>query len=212
MKKTVAVLLTIVLLLALSGCGLWTAAAPQAAPNTISAIQLTDREKLLVSALCGRIDVFEYHVDSKDYSWVNVWVEAYRFGKKTDNAFPILKQATEPDGTILLFTNKADSSETQKRFNIVIHSGGSQSEVSDAIWGFGDEENLPVSSKAVNDDKPFPVYGKPVIACFQYAEEGRAVFTLPDYFFVHFEKNMDLLNDANIAYVVRCEFLKEQPK
>jgi len=172
--------------------------------NTISTVELTERENAILSITADSSFVFDFNIDS-EYKELSVWVEKYAFGKLIDDKVSSISTTVEENGTIVFATSKADGRQKQQTFNIGISGNGSTGSVSGfdanavdldkmaSVWSDFQEENKSIE-------------GKVVLASICYSSDENGMSSLPNDFYKDTEGHMSGLEEYDVVYLLKAEF------
>lgn len=200
MKKILVLFAALILCVSLAGC--------QTPQNTVSAVQLGDREKLLVSATTDGSFVFDFSVDDS-YTWLSVWVEQYIFGKKVQNPAAKFSCGAQRVGTIVVYMNQTDNAAAHPQMlNFFVQSGTGKYSQLNAVRDIGDTVKDTTANWAVNDTGAIPVSGSMALGCIRFSKTG-AFAELSDEFFKDFSNRLDEIKGDDVTYVIRCAFSKK---
>jgi len=173
--------------------------------NTISAVELTERESAILSTTSDKSFVFDFNIDSA-YKEVSVWIEKYELGKLVDDKISSISTPVEENGSIIFATSKADGSRKQHTFNIGISGNGSLGSISNfetnsddldamaSVWGNLQEENNSIE-------------GELVLASICYSSDG-SMSSLTSDFYKDVDGHMSELEDYDVVYLLKAEFNK----
>jgi hypothetical protein len=171
--------------------------------NTVSAVELTERENAIISTTSDKSFVFDFNSDS-DYKELSVWVEKYESGKLVNDAISSLITDVEGNGSIIFATSKPDENGKQQTFNIGISGNGSIVSVSNLETNSADLNAM--SSVWDNlQGKNNSIEGELVLANIGYSSDG-SMSSLTTDFFKDVEGHMDELEKYEIAYLLKAEF------
>jgi hypothetical protein len=171
--------------------------------NTVSAVELTERENAIISTTSDKSFVFDFNIDS-DYKELSVWVEKYESGKLVNDAISSLITDVEGNGSIIFATSKPDENGKQQTFNIGISGNGSIVSVSNLETNSADLNAM--SSVWDNlQGKNNSIEGELVLANIGYSSDG-SMSSLTTDFFKDVEGHMDELEKYEIAYLLKAEF------
>ncbi|WP_438317005.1 hypothetical protein [Sporosarcina sp. FA9] len=173
--------------------------------NTISAVELTERENAILTTTSVKSFVFDFNIDT-DYKEVSVWVEKYESGKLVNEAISSLISGVENNGSIIFATSNPDESGKKQTFNIGI-SGNS---------GIGSVSNFETTSDDLDtmasvwnnlEGKNNSIEGVLVLANIGYSSDG-IISGLTDDFYKDAEDHMNELEKYDVAYLLKAEFIK----
>ena len=203
MKRVLAFVLLFVALFSLTACE----KKDTSKINTISAAQLTEREKLLLVSTSEHYAVFEFNVDKK-YNHLAVWIEKYEHGKKVALEAGELSSPIENKGTIILskVRNGNNTPNNKVVFNLSINSNGGMGtatfddQIKDAevssmsTWQSNEEENIQISDKMV-------------LAGFCLAgQDQKGMSSLTKEFFNDYKNKLDEIKDYDVTYLLKYKF------
>jgi hypothetical protein len=171
--------------------------------NTVSAVELTERENAIISTTSDKSFVFDFNSDS-DYKELSVWVEKYESGKLVNDAISSLITDVEGNGSIIFATSKPDENGKQQTFNIGISGNGSIVSVSNLETNSADLNAM--SSVWDNlQGKNNSIEGELVLANIGYSSDG-SMSSLTTDFFTDVEGHMDELENYEVSYLLKAEF------
>ncbi|MGN7387905.1 hypothetical protein [Sporosarcina sp. SAFN-015] len=172
--------------------------------NTISAVELTERENAILSTTSDNSFVFDFNVDS-EYEEVSVWIEKYELGKLVNNRISSITSQVEENGSVIFATSKAVGRK-QYTFNIGISSNnsiGSTSRIEtnsddldamSSVWGNIQGENNSIE-------------GEVVLASICYSTDGH-MSSLTTDFYQDVDGHMNELEKYDVVYLLKAEFNK----
>lgn len=200
MKRLFAILIVFLLVFALSACN-----NNSSKSNTISAVELTERENAILSTTSDKSFVFDFNIDN-EYKEVSVWIEKYESGKLVDDKISHITTQVEENGSIIFATSKRDDSQKQHTFNIGIRSNGSTSSISgfdtisdglddmSSVWGNFQEENITIEGEAL-------------LASICYSND-ESMASLTTDFYKDVDGHLNELEDYEVVYLLKTEFIK----
>ncbi|WP_318617548.1 hypothetical protein [Sporosarcina sp. YIM B06819] len=172
--------------------------------NTISTVELTERENALLTITSDKSFVFDFNSNG-EFKVVSVWVEKYEFGKFVNDKVSSISTPVEENGTIIFATSKADGRQKQQTFNIGISGNGSTGSVSgfdenatdvdkmSSVWGDFQEE-----SKSID--------GEVVLASICYSSDESGMSSLSTDFYKDIEGHMSELDEYDVVYLLKAQF------
>ncbi|MDW0117204.1 hypothetical protein QTL97_09665 [Sporosarcina thermotolerans] len=173
--------------------------------NIISAAELTEREKALLSTISDKSFVFDFNIDS-EYKVVSAWIEKYEFGEMVHNKISPMTTPVEGDGSIIFVTSKVNANQQQPTFNIGVSGNGSTGSISgldttsydldsmSSVWGSFQEENKSIE-------------GEVVLASICYVSDG-PMRSLTTDFYNDVDGHMNKLENYDVVYLLKAEFKK----
>ena len=214
MKRMLILLLAVVL--ALGGCRTPAAAAKK---NTISTLELTGREKLLLEGMSEKAFAFEYQVDDT-FETVELNLETYRDGKSeggqsSSSPIPFENGKKRAEGMIVFTADSIrvrgeDEKESWTIFRVLNSGsgGGSRSvvpipdypaaEAMSSIWSAGGVEGRMVN-------RPLEP-GKPIVLASICFSSGNGISSLTRDFYEDPGAHMDELEQYDAAYLLWATF------
>ncbi|SES35555.1 hypothetical protein [Psychrobacillus sp. OK032] len=197
MKKVVIGVSLVLLLLFLGACNNETKLN-----NALTEVQLTDREKFLLSATSDQSFVFDFHADSK-YKQISVWVDQYEFGKLVGEKIIHLTMDIEENGTLIFSTFENIGEEENVKFNISVKSnnasgGNSRTHV---------ERMTNQSTRGSNPLEEIPINGNVVLATISKSN-GNGMSSLSSEFYTDLDNRLGEISNYDVVYVLKSEFLK----
>jgi hypothetical protein len=201
MKKAIFVVLILWLAAILIGC---------ADTNVVEIVELTQKEKLLVSALSDQTAVFEYRLDGKTYKWLSMWAQRYEYGehKETIELHPACEVIKGGNIILSLFREVEDVS--PQMLNIFIMQEGmisSQFNALPDIAAVSEQGRAMQTAKLVE----IPDSGNVVLMVIHTPGE-HGVSPLSESFLTDYENRIDEISAYGIAYVVGCTFSDDLPE
>ncbi|WP_438317065.1 hypothetical protein [Sporosarcina sp. FA9] len=173
--------------------------------NTISAVELTERENAILTTISGKSFVFDFNIDS-DYKEVSVWVEKYESGKLENEAISFLITEIKDNGSIIFVTSNPDDSGKKQTFNIGISGNGGIGSVSNFDTN-SDDLDAMASVWSNLEGKNNSIEGVLVLAIIGYSSDG-IMSGLTDDFYKDAEGQMNELEKYDVAYLLKAEFHK----
>src|SRR5690606_39433978 len=155
MKRVFTILILTQLILILSACE-----NNNSKLNTISAVELTERENAILATTSGKSFVFTFNIDN-EYKEASVWIEKYESGKLVDDKLSQITSEVMGNGSIIFATSNTDDSQNQLTFNIGISSNNSIGSISgfdansngldnmSSVWGNFQEVNTSIEGEVV---------------------------------------------------------------
>ncbi len=172
--------------------------------NTISAVELSERENAILTITSDKSFVFDFNSDS-EYKDVSVWVEKYEFAKLVDDKVSSLSTPVEENGTIVFATSKADGSQKQQTFKLGISSNGSTGSVSGFDANASDVDKMSsVWSDFQEENKS--IEGEIVLASICYSSDESGMSSLTTDFYKDVEGHMSELEEYDVVYLLKAEF------
>ncbi|MCM3711113.1 hypothetical protein [Sporosarcina luteola] len=192
------IIIVALLVVVLSAC-----ATNDANSNTISAVELTERENAILSTTSDYSFVFDFNVES-EYEEVTVWIEKYELGKLVNDRMSSITSQVEEKGSIIFTSSKAVGSPKQSTFNIGISSNSSigsstrtntdDLDAMSSVWG-----NIQGESNSVE--------GVLVLASICYSSDGH-MSSLNPGFYKNVDDHMNKLEEYEVVYLLKAEFNK----
>lgn len=173
--------------------------------NTISAVELTERENAILSTTSNKSFVFDFNVGS-DYKEVSVWVEKYESGKLVNDAISSLITDVEEKGSIIFATTNPYDSGKKQTFNIGISGNGGMSSINNSETT-SDDLDAMVSILNNLEGKDHSIEGELLLANIAYSS-GETMSSLSTDFYEDFEENMKELEKYDVVYLLKAEFNK----
>lgn len=173
--------------------------------NSLSVSELTEREDAILSIASDKSFVFDFNIDS-EYKEASVWIEKYEAGKLVDDRLAHLTTEVEQSGSII-FTLSENTNENNNSFNIGVGTDENLTSinVSDtdltglesmaSVWG-------STSEKVAIDN------GEAVLANISYSDDENGMHSLTTEFFEDAAGHMDELEEYDVAYLLKAEFVK----
>ena len=200
MKRILALISSVLLCIALAGC--------QTPQNTITAVRLDEREKLLVSATTDGSFVFDFNVD-ETYTWLSVWVEQYIFGKKVANPAAKISCGAQRYGTIVVYMNQTDNAAAHPQMlNFFVQSGTNKYSQLNAVRDIDQTVRDTSARWSPNDKGTIPASGDMVLGCIRFSKAG-TFSELSDEFFRDHKNHLDEIKGDDVTYIIRCGFSKK---
>ena len=173
--------------------------------NTISAVELTERENAILSTTSDNSFVFDFNIDS-EYKEVSVWIEKYELGKLVDDEISSLTTQVEENGSIIFATSKADGSRKQHTFNIGISGNDSMSSISNIETNLDDLDAMSSVWDNLQEENN-SIEGEVVLASICYSSDG-SMSSLTTDFYKDVDGHMNELEDYDVVYLLKAEFNK----
>jgi len=173
--------------------------------NTISAVELTERENAILTTTSDKSFVFDFNIDS-DYKEVSVWVEKYESGKLVNDAISSLITDVEGNGSIIFATSNSDDSGKKQIFNIGISDNGGMGSVSNFESTSNDLDAMESVWNSL-DGKSNSIEGELLLANIGYSSGG-AMSSFTTAFYEDFEGHMSELEKYDVLYLLKAEFNK----
>ncbi|MBE1553842.1 hypothetical protein [Sporosarcina limicola] len=194
-------------IVALSVCMLSACVTNDSQSNTISTVELSERENAFLTITSDKSFVFDFDIDD-EYKVLSVWVEKYEFGKLVDDKISSIITPVEKSGSIIFATAKADHSRNQQTFNIGISSNDSTRSIS----SFDDNAaGVDKMSSVWSDfqEKNMPIEGEVVLASICYSSNESGMSSLRNDFYKDVDGHMSELEEYDVVYLLKAEFIGE---
>jgi hypothetical protein len=201
MKRLFLLLITALLILALSACD----NSDTKKINTISTVELTDREYAILSTTSDQSFVFDFKVDN-EYEEVTVWIEKYESGKLIGDKLSSLTTKVKKKGSIIFTTNKTNDNHKELTFNIGVSSNGSIGSVNGTDSSTDTLDGMTSVSGTFQGETTL-MAGKAVLASISYSKADSMSTLTPD-FYNDTDAHLSELEDYDVVYLLRVEFLK----
>ena len=207
MKKLIFGLIAIVFVLSLTACN-----NIKTKTNIISETQLTDREKVFLSAGNNQYFVFNFSVDDT-YKWVKVWVERYEFGGKASNSSELSAALSEnKEGMILAEVSGFEK--MKNNWTIVIDNGGATS-IAESSQEYKTVEDTSYSKVwGTNNSKDISINDNEILLssiCYEYINKSNSISSLTDEFYNNPDENINEIANYDLVYLLKCKFYKNIP-
>lgn len=195
MKRVVFVISLVLLILLMAACSNETKLE-----NVLSEVDLTDREKFLMSSTSDYSFVFDFHVDKK-YKQISVWVDQYEFGELVGQKLNQLTTEIEENGTILFAASTRMGEQESITFNLSVESNNASSRsttnsavvvTNQSTWGNSPLERIPIT-----DD---------IVLATISNSNGNGMSSLSTEFYRDLESRLSEIVDYDVVYVLRSEF------
>ena len=173
--------------------------------NTISAVELTERENAILTTISDKSFVFDFKIDSQ-YKEVTVWVEKYESGKLVNDAISSLITDVEGKGSIIFATSNRDDSGKKQTFNIGISGNGGIGSVSNFETTSDDLEAMASVWNNL-EGKSNSIEGELLLANIGYSSDGTMSSPSTD-FYEDFKGHMNELEKYEVAYLLKAKFNK----
>ncbi|TQR04797.1 hypothetical protein [Psychrobacillus soli] len=168
--------------------------------NTLSKVNLSDREKILLSSASDESFVFEFQADDK-YKQVSLWVEKYEFGRLTEENIGRMTTEIEENGMLIFSISKMSFDEEIIIFNMSVGDDASSSKItthqvlpteSQSIWGSNPLESIPITDQMV-------------LATICYAK-GNGMSSPSTEFYAVMDNRIGEIANYDVVYVWKSEF------
>ncbi|GGM43582.1 hypothetical protein GCM10011351_31960 [Paraliobacillus quinghaiensis] len=201
MKRIFTILLLALLVFTLRACD-----NNNSKSNTISVVELTERENAILATTTDMSFVFDFNIDS-EYKKASIWVEKYQSGKLVDDKINKITTEVVGNGSIIFATSKKGDSQKQLTFNIGISSNGNTGSISgsDAISN-GLDNMLSVGGNFQGGNTP--IEGEVVLASICYSNSESGISSLTSDFYKDVDGHMNELELYNVVYLIKTEFMK----
>lgn len=173
--------------------------------NTISAVELTEREHAILTTTSAKSFVFDFNIDS-DYKEVSVWVEKYESGKLVNDAISSLITEVEGNGSIIFAISNPDDSGSKQTFNIGISDNEGIGSVSNYETTSDDLDAMASVWNNI-EGKNNSIDGELLLANIGYSIGG-SMSSLSTDFYEDFEAHLNELEKYDVAYLLKAEFKK----
>ncbi|WP_152657989.1 hypothetical protein [Oceanobacillus sp. CFH 90083] len=173
--------------------------------NTISAGELTEREDAILSTISDKSFVFDFNIDS-EYKEIAVWIEKYESGNLVDDRLGHMTTQVEQSGSII-FTLLENGSENNNIFNIGVGTNESVTSINGSDTNLNDLENMAsvwgnIPEKGALDN------GKVVLANIGYSLDENGIRSLTTDFYEDTAGHMNELEEYDVTYLLKAEFIK----
>lgn len=202
MKKFLLCLIAIVFVLSLTACN-----NIKTKTNVISETQLTDREKIFLSAGNNQYFVFDFSVDN-NYKWVKVWVERYDFGRMNSNSSELTAALFENEGIILA---KVSEFERMKNNWTIVVNGVTTSTV-ESSHEYDAIESASLSRVCgTNNSEDILINDNKIVLSSICYNKNNSISPLTDEFYKNPDENKNELEKYDLVYLLKCKFYAENP-
>lgn len=197
--------LVMILILGLLPLGLGACSENNADTNTISAGKLTERENMILATISDKSFVFDFNIDS-EYDEIVVWVEKYESGNQTDEKLGYLTTQVEQNGSIIFTLSKSEN-EKNNIFHIGVGTDGSIASINGSDTNLNDLENMDsvwgnIPEKAALEN------GEVILASICYSDDDNGMHSLTTAFYEDAENHMNELEEYDVVYLLKAEFIK----
>ena len=197
MKKTLTIVISVLLLFVLSACN-------DSNSNTISLAQLTDRESAILSSSSDIAFVFDFNID-KENKEGNVWVEKYEFGNLVNDKIANLTTQVEGNGSIIFTTSRTNHIQKQPTFNIAISGKDGLSSINAFDPDSNGIDNMAVMS-ANFPGESISIEGEVVLASICYSNDG-SMSSLTADFYQDVDGHINELEEYDIVYLFKADLI-----
>lgn len=201
--KRLFVFLISLLVLSLSACNNGNSNSKS---NVISAVDLNEREDVILSTISEESFVFDFNIDT-EYKEVGVWLEKYESGELVDDKLGYMTTQTDKNGTIILATSKSNDNEKKHAFNIGIGDKNGTSSTN-----FSDKDSNDICDmQSVSGEilKEVKLTGKEImLAYIAYSNDENSISSLSTDFYEDPEAHVGELAEYDVAYLLKVEFMK----
>ncbi|TFB21026.1 hypothetical protein E3U55_09375 [Filobacillus milosensis] len=171
--------------------------------NTISLVELTDRENAILKTTSDQSFVFDFSVN-RDYKEVAVWIEKYELGELVDGKLNRLKTQIDGNGSIIISNTK--DKEQNPYFNIGIQSDFGIGTLKGPDINTGEFDQMTSISGNIYESKTLDE-GEVVLANICFSDKG-FISSLTRDFYEDFNSHIDELQQYDVAFLVKAEFSK----
>lgn len=199
MKKLLTTLALALLAFTLSACD-----NNDSKPNTISEVDLTERENAILSTTADQSFVFDFNIDS-DYQEASIWIEKYESGELVDDKISHITTEIKDNGSIIFATSGMDKTQNEHTFNIGINSNGSTGTIRNKLSVEG-YENMSSMWGSIQGEIN-PTEGELALASICYTSEG-GMSSLSSDFYEDVDGHINELEEYDVAFLLRAEFTK----
>lgn len=170
--------------------------------NALSEVDLTNREKFLLSSTSDHFVVFDFQADKK-YKQISVWVDQYEFGKLVGQKLNHITMEIEETGTLIFAKSKQLGDEGNITFNISVesnHASGGTSTTQKVVttnqstWGSNPLEEIPINGS--------------IILATMSSSNGNGMSSLSSEFYTDLDSRIGEIADYDVVYVLKSEFLE----
>jgi|GEM_PF-2687982 len=201
MKKARFIVLIAVLAALLIGC---------ADTNVVESVELTAKEKLLVSALSDQTSVFEYRLDGKTYKQLTMWAQRFEYGELKQTIDLNTACEVKKGGNIVLSIFREVKNVSPEMLNVFILQDGVITSQFNALPDLAD---IGVQGRATQTAKltEIPESGNVVLMVIHTPGED-GVSPLSQSFLTDHQSHIDEIAAYESAYIVGCTFSDERPE
>lgn len=201
MKKARFIVLIAVLAALLIGC---------ADTNVVESVELTAKEKLLVSALSDQTSVFEYRLDGKTYKQLTMWAQRFEYGELKQTIDLNTACEVKKGGNIVLSIFREVKNVSPEMLNVFILQDGVITSQFNALPDLAD---IGVQGRATQTAKltEIPESGNVVLMVIHTPGED-GVSPLSQSFLTDHQSHIDEIAAYKSAYIVGCTLSDERPK
>lgn len=169
--------------------------------NTISTVELTDRENAILTTSADQSFVYDFNLDS-DYKEVSVWIEKYESGELVNDRISKITSRVEDNGSIIMTSTKTDN---QIAFNIGVNSDDGVS----SIRGFDTNAEGFANASSVSSDiheDSISIEEGVVLASHSYSYDEYGMRSLSADFFKNPEDHLHEIEGYDVVYILKAEF------
>lgn len=176
--------------------------------NSITKVEFTEKEKMLLSTGSDHQFAFNFNIGDK-YNKLKLWIEKYKEGNLIPEDIQKSELAIEGDGMIIMTTEDIQVDTLNKRLlNITVSDNNGYSTIK-TLRGVNEEKlGDMLSVMGINEIDNNEIDKEILLGALCYSRKGM-IESLDEEFFKEPSKNIDKLKDYDIAYLVKCEFIKE---
>lgn len=199
MKRLFTTLIMVLFLFVLSACN-------NSNSNTIYVVELSDRENTILSTTSDKSFVFDFEVDS-EYEEASVWIEKYEDGELVDDRIGKITVGINESGSITFSNPMINNTEKHHTFNIGIGSNGVIGSKTFNDKGSNDLDNMSSVWGSFPEEITLN-QGELVLANISYSDDEFGMSSLSTTFYENPEGNVDELEEYDITYLFKAEFIK----
>jgi hypothetical protein len=205
----VVVFILLATLMSFSSCGNinQTDTKNKADTNQINRTQLTDREKMFLSAGNRKYLVFDFSLDDT-YNWIEIWVERYENGEIITDNVVLSKQVSANEKGIILIS--VDEDKDLKTNWIAAVESGSAKGSSKFNEYYAEAGSILLSSWSANDNEVLTITDKKIVlGSALYKSAAESIRSLSVDFLNDPDNHIEELMEFDLAYIIKCRFLKK---
>lgn len=174
--------------------------------NSITRVELNDREETILAITSNDAFVFDYNVVT-EYKEVIVWVEKYEFGQLTDGRLGYITTDSQNNGSIILTTSQISNQPNKQVFNIGISHENAIASTSFTDSDSYNSDGFMSNSGSISEEK-YIEEGEILLANLTLSKNANGVSSLSPSFYNDPRDHLSEIEEYEVVYLLKAEFSK----
>ncbi len=208
-KSAILFIMLLSVIFTLSSCSAGDKNNSNLKENNITKVEFTEREKMLLSTGSDHQFDFTFNIGGK-YNKLKLWIEKYKEGNLILEDTQKSELVINENGMIIITTEDIQVDTLNKRLLNIIVSDNNGYSIIKTLRDVKEEklEDM-ISVMGINELDNNEIDKDILLGVLCYSSKGM-IESLNEEFFKEPSKNINKLKDYDSAYLVKCEFVKEE--